>query len=254
MKEELIQIARKAGDYLLENFRKDTELIKRRGLSKEVTTKYDLESDRIIVTAIKEKFPDHNILAEESGLHDVQGQYLWIVDSMDGSGNFAMGNPFFSVSIGIMKDDELVLGAIYAPFLDELYVAEKGKGATLNNQPLKVSNQSEITNAYIVACEGGSKSNVRMNKLFNQIYPDVKDMRKLGSAAIEAGFVATGRAESFTTLEISPWDVAAGVLLVQEAGGKVTNFLGEDWKNKKQDLVFSNKIMHEELLKRVRDV
>jgi myo-inositol-1(or 4)-monophosphatase len=254
MKEELIRITKKAGSYLLENFRKDTELIKRRGLSKEVTTKYDIESDKIIIKEIKENFPDHNILTEESGFHDVNGKYLWIVDSMDGSGNFAMGNPFFSVSIGILKDNELILGAIYAPFLDEFYFAEKDKGATLNNKPIRVSIQDDITQSYIVACEGGSKSNVRMNNLFNEIYPDVKDMRKLGSAAIEAGFVATGRAEGYTTLEISPWDVAAGVLLVLEAGGKVTDFEGNDWKNENQDLIFSNKILHKELLKRVEKI
>ncbi|MFP4423838.1 MAG: inositol monophosphatase family protein [Candidatus Woesearchaeota archaeon] len=241
------QIARKGGDYLLTNFRRDPDLLSKRGLSKEVSTKYDKECDRILIDEITRRYPDHNLLTEESGKIERKGQYTWIIDSLDGTGNFAAGNPFFSVSIGIMKGDELIAGVVYAPYLEELYAAQKGNGCTLNGKQVKVSEVSSLDQAYIVACEGGSKDNNSMTELFRNIYPKVKDMRKIGSAAIECGLVASGRADGYTTLSIHPWDVAAGVLLVKEAGGQVTDFKGKPWQPAQTDLVCSNKRIHEEL-------
>jgi myo-inositol-1(or 4)-monophosphatase len=249
-----IEIAKKAGEYLLKNFRKDKTLLTERGMSKEVTTKYDKESDKIIIKEIEKYFPNHNILTEESGFFDKDSDYTWIVDSLDGSGNFASGNPFFSVSIGIMNKDELVFGVINAPFLEELYYAKKGKGAYLNNKKINVSNLDEIKKSYIVCCEGGSKSNDRLANIYKILYPKVKDFRKIGSAAIECVMVATGRCDGYLTLDISPWDVSAGILLVKEAGGKVTNFKGKEWKPEKMDIVATNNNIHNKLRNVIKEL
>ncbi len=248
MKEFAIQVSEQAAAYLMEHFRKDPELMMKRGTAKEVVTEYDKESDRMIVEAIREKYPDHDLLTEESGRIDNGGEYTWIIDSLDGTGNFAVGNPFFAVSIGVMKGDELVLGVINAPFLGELYVAEKGKGAFLNGMPIHVSDVDDLGQAYVASCGGGEANNVRYGKINSQIYPLVKDLRKLGSAALECAWVASGRAEAYFTTKISEWDVAAGTLLVQEAGGVVSDFEGNPWKAEEVDYVCSNGKVHEVLL------
>lgn len=247
-----VETAKKAGRFLLANFRKDESIAGRRGLSKEVTTKYDKESDRMIVEAIGKKFPGHDIMAEESSHARKGSDYLWIVDSMDGSGNFANGNPFFSVSIALAKNNHVILGVIYAPKLDELFVAEKGRGATLNGKKIHVSEVSDLSKSYLVSCEGADPDNRRMAKAAWLMHPRVKDYRKLGSAAMEGGFVASGRAEAYITFRIQPWDVAAAVLLVEEAGGKVTDFKGRPWGIEQTDLVMSNGKLHDEVLEAVK--
>lgn len=254
MKDIAIMIAKKAGGYLLDNFRKDKSLLRERGMSKEIITEYDKESDRIILEQLKENFPEHNYLTEESGEFDNGSEFTWIIDSMDGSGNFASGNPFFSVSIALVKDDKPILGVIFAPFLEELYVAEEGKGATLNGEPLKVSTVSEISKVYTVTCEGGSKSNARLANIYSVIYPQMKDMRKIGSAAIEGGYVASSRADAYVTLNISPWDVAATVLVAEEAGGKATDFDGNPWKPQNTDLLITNGLVHDKMLDMLKEL
>ena len=248
MKDFAIATARKAGIFLLEHFRKDELLAGERGVAKEVTTKYDTESDALIIKEIEENFPEHNLLTEESGHIDKQHEYTWIVDSLDGSGNFANNNPFFAVSIAVAKGDELILGVVYAPFLEELFVAEKGKGAFLNDKPIHVSESTALNKTYMLACEGGDKDNVRLAQLHSAIHAGVKDFRKLGSAALEGSWVACGRAEAYFSLSIGPWDVGAAVLLVEEAGGKVTDFQGNPWQMQQMDVVMSNGKLHDQLL------
>jgi myo-inositol-1(or 4)-monophosphatase len=254
MIQQAISAAKEAGDYLLANFRKDAMLTKERGVSKEIVTKYDHEADRMIVEMLSKSFPSHNILTEESGLIDRKGRLTWHVDSLDGTGNYANSNPFFSVSIALLDGDKPLLAVVYAPFLGELYTAERGKGSFRDGKRIRVSQISDIGKSYIVACEGGSKTNKRMSKLFDAIYPDVKDMRKIGSAAIEGALVASGRADAYATLDIYSWDVAAAVLLVTEAGGRVTDFGGKPWKAGQSDVLMSNGLLHDQLLKRVENI
>ncbi len=244
--------AKKAGQFLLENFKKDELLFTERHMSKEIVTKYDLESDKIIKKELEKAFPHHNLMTEESGVTDKDSEYTWIVDSLDGTGNFASGNPFFSVSIALARKGELILGVVYAPYLNELYFAEKSKGAYLNDKKISVSTIKEISNAYVVTCEGGSKSNQRLAGIYSKIYPQIKDMRKLGSAAIEGGFVASGRADGYITLQIDPWDVAATILITEEAGGKASDFNGNPWKIQRSDLLITNGTMHDEILKHLK--
>ena len=248
MKELIESLARKAGDTLMKHFRQDWALLNERHTAKEAVTRYDGEVDRLIVEKIRRHYPGHSLLTEESGLLQGDPEWLWIVDSLDGTGNFANFNPFFSVCIALMHQSKLLLGAIYAPAIDEFYLAEKGKGAYLNGVKIQVSDVSDLSQSYIFYCEGGDKDRERTGKLLHKVYPRVTDIRKLGSAGLETAWVAAGKGEAYFTTRIEPWDVAPGVLLVREAGGKVSDFQGNPWKPQTSDLLFSNNRLHEKLL------
>jgi len=247
-KELIDSLARKAGDTLMKHFRQDWALLKKRGTAKEVATHYDKEVDRLIVEEIKRHYPRHNLLTEEGGFLEGDPDWLWIVDSLDGTGNFANFNPFFCVCIALMHQGELLLGAIYAPAINEFYFAEKGKAAYLNGVKVQVSDVSDLSQSYIFYCEGGDKDRGSTGELLQKVYPRITDIRKLGSAGLETAWVATGKGEAYFTTKIEPWDVAPGVLLVQEAGGKVSDFQGNPWKLQTSDLLFSNKKLHEKIL------
>ena len=250
MKEkELIEsLARQAGDALMKHFRRDWALLRERGTAKEVATKYDKEVDSLIVGEIRKHYPRHSLLTEETGHLQGDPDWLWIVDSLDGTGNFANFNPFFSVCIALMHKGELLLGAVYAPAIDEFYFAQEGKGAYLNWMKLQVSDVSDLSQSYILYCEGGDTDKQRTGKLLHEVYPHVTDVRKLGSAGLETAWVAAGRRDAYYTTRIEPWDVAAGVLLVQEAGGRVSDFQGNPWQPQTSDLLFSNEKLHDNIL------
>jgi len=250
MKErELIEsLARQAGQTLMQHFRQDWALLKERGTAKEVATRYDKEVDSQIIAEIKRHYPGHSLLTEESGSIQGDPDWLWIVDSLDGTGNFANFNPLFSVCIAVLHQGELVLGAVYAPAIDEFYFAEKKEGAYLNGMKIQVSDVSDLGQSYVLYCEGGDRNKVRTGELLHEVYPHVTDIRKLGSAGLETAWVATGRREAYYTTKIEPWDVAAGVLLVQEASGQVSDFQGNPWQPQTSDLLFSNGKVHEKVL------
>jgi myo-inositol-1(or 4)-monophosphatase len=247
-KELIESLARKADDTLMKHFRQDWALLKERTTAKEAATKYDKEVDRLIVEEIKRHYPHHSLLTEEGGFLKGDPDWLWIVDSLDGTGNFANFNPLFSVCIALIYQGELLLGAIYAPAIDEFYFAEKGQGAYLNGVKVQVSDVSDLGQSYILYCEGGDKNRGRTGELLQEVYPRVTDIRKLGSAGLETAWVAAGKREAYFTTRIEPWDIAPGVLLVQEAGGKVSDFQGNPWKPQTSDLLFSNKKLHEKIL------
>ena len=249
MKKFAVQLVKKTGKFLLKNFRKDYSLSRLRGVAKEVVTKYDKKSDEIIVKAISKKYPSYNLLTEESGFRNKNSDFTWIVDSLDGSSNFSVGNPFFSVSIALLHLDKPIFGVAYAPYLKELFMVEEGKGTLLNGKRIHVSKIKELKKSYLLSCEGGEKDNVRISRINSKLHPRVKDVRKLGSAAIESAWVSCGRVEAYITTKINPWDVAAGVIFVTEAGGRVTDFNGKPWKPVKDDFVFSNGKIHRKILR-----
>jgi myo-inositol-1(or 4)-monophosphatase len=248
--EKFIQrITKQAGEMLLKYFKKEKSLISIRGTSKEVVTKYDKMIDKFIVQKIQREFPDHSILSEERGFIRRKREFLWIVDSLDGSSNFANKNPLFSVCVCLCLKNEPFLSAIYAPVLDEFYYAKKFNGAYLNGKRIKVSKIAKLKESYIVYCEGNEKNKKRIANIFHQVYPKVTELRKLGSAGIESAWIAQGRVDGYFTTKIDPWDVAAGVLLVQEAGGRISDFKGNLWQIKRSDLIFSNGLIHKKLQK-----
>ena len=158
LNEFITGLTREAGRVLMDYFRHDQRLINLRSTAKDAATKYDRLMDLFIVEKIRKTYPEHSLLTEESGHHAANPDWLWIVDSLDGTGNFANQNPFFSVCIALVYKSELVLGTIYAPAINEFYLAERGKGAYLNQKRIVVSNIGQLQKSYLFYCEGGDKN------------------------------------------------------------------------------------------------
>jgi len=251
-----------AGKHLLNNYKRhhiemygsDTLSISNRGLTKEITSSLDNEADKIIIELITERHPGHNMLTEETGSIENGSPYTWIIDPLDGSSNYVNHNPFFCVSVCLAYEGTPITGVIFAPFIEELAVARKGHGCTLNGRPIEASATKDISKAYVVGCPGGDKNNRRFAMMSYALNDAIKDFTKMGSAAIEAYNVASGRVDAFCTLNISPWDIAAGAVIVEESGGRVTDFNGKPWDLTKTDVCMSNKILHEDILERVQIV
>ena len=254
MEKFIKNLTKKAGEKLFNYFKKEAGLTSLRGTSKEIITKYDKLIDGFIVQEIKRHYPEHSLLTEESGLIRRKSEFMWIIDSLDGSGNFASKNPLFSVCIAFLVKEEIVLGAIYAPALQEFYFAKKGEGAFLNERKISVSRVKELKKSYLVYCEGHEKKRRKFAQILTKIYPKVTEIRKIGSAGIESAWIAAGRADAYFTTQIDPWDVAAGVLLVKEAGGKISTFKGKEWQIKRDNLLFSNGRVHSQLLKYLKKI
>ena len=256
-----VEAATLAGKALVGNFRNqhasvygdDILSVGNRSLSKEVTSNNDHEADKIIIDLIKDRHPDHNLLTEETGLIDNGSPYTWIIDPLDGSSNFLNHNPFFAVSICLAYENEPITGVIFSPYIEEMIVARKDQGCTVNGRPVSVSSTDELSRTYVVGCPGGEKNNVRFAEMEYALHKQIKDFRKIGSAAVECYMVAAGRVDGFTTLNISSWDVAAGVLAVQEAGGRVTDFNGNPWTLEQTDLLVSNGLVHDAILAELND-
>ena len=257
-----IDAANLAGSHLLQNYKRrqvevygqDTLSVSNRGLTKEITSIRDHEADKLIIDLISKRHPDHNILTEETGMIDNGSSFMWVVDPLDGSSNYVNHNPFFSVSICLAFEGEPITGVVFAPFIEEFAVARKGNGCTLNGRPVHVSETNSLSKSYIVGCPGGEKNNIRFSDMSYSLNTAIKDFRKMGSAAIEAYTVAAGRVDSFVTLNIPCWDVAAGALCVQEAGGVVTDFQGNAWNMETSDLCMSNGLIHGEVLEQLQDL
>lgn len=241
-------LTKRAGDILLSHFGEDEQLLKLRCSVKEAVTKYDKMVDELIIREIRERYPQHSLLTEESGFLKGDPDWLWIVDSLDGTSGFANSNPLFSVCIAVVHKGELLLGTVYAPAIKEFYLAEKGNGAYLNQRRIHASEISDLWQSYLFYCEGGERDRLRTGRLLTKVYSEVTDVRKLGSAGLETAWVAAGKGEAYFTTKIEPWDVAPGILLVQEAGGEVTDFEGNPWKLETSDLLFSNGRVHTTML------
>jgi len=251
-----------AGKHLLSKYKQrhiemygsNTLSVANRGLTKEITSIADHEADKIIIDLITDRHPDHNLLTEETGEVDNGSPYCWVVDPLDGSSNYVNHNPFFAVSVCLAFEGRPITGVVFAPFIEEIAVARRGHGCTLNGRKVDVSETTDLSKGYVVGCPGGEKTNQRFAKMSYSLNEAIKDFRKMGSAAIEAYTVAAGRVDSFVTLNIPCWDVAAGALCVEEAGGKVTDFNGDPWTMNKTDLVMTNGRIHDQVLERLQVV
>ncbi|MFH1523325.1 MAG: inositol monophosphatase family protein [Patescibacteria group bacterium] len=267
IKKVAICAAKKAGKILLKEYKSFDRGKVELKAHHEILTRADLLSEEIIIKEIKKSFPYHQILSEEAGKMGAKIEknrevvaggtpaltdYLWIVDPLDGTTNFSIHNPLWSISIGVAYQEEIIFGIIYAPVLDELYIAEKGRRSKLNGRMIGVSKteKGKIINTF---CHGREEKYVRKAiKYYSYQKLHELDCRQLGSAAIELGFVAAGRTESIVIPGANSWDVAAGVILVREAGGKVTDFFGKEWNLDSTDIVASNGKVHGSILEIVR--
>lgn len=224
--DDLHTLARQAGQIIRAGYGQEYE-IKHKGLIDIVTT-IDKEAENFLIGEIQRRFPGHRIVAEESGSLAGEDEHCWYVDPIDGTVNFAHGVPIFAVSIGYARRGEPVLGAIYLPILDELYSAEHGQGAWLNGKPIHVSTVPDLLHALLVTGFPYDIMHTTENNLDHFVNFSVRTqgVRRLGSAAIDLAYVAAGRLDGFWEIRLNPWDVAAGVLIVREAGGVVTNLQG----------------------------
>jgi myo-inositol-1(or 4)-monophosphatase len=200
---------------------------------------------------IREEFADHYILSEEIGALAMDSSYKWIIDPIDGTVNFANGIPLCCVSIAIEKDGVIIMGAVYNPMLDEFFFAEKNQGAFLNDQKIQVSEQSQVKHACLVTGFPYSYLNSENGPLevFGRLIREGIPVRRLGSAAIDLCWVAAGRFDGYYEHKLQAWDSAAGFLMVEEAGGKVTDFKGDYYSPYQPHLVATNGKIHDELLK-----
>ncbi len=248
IKKTALAAVKKAGRVLLGEYKNfDRQRIRLKS-HHEILTRADLLSEEIIIKEIRKKFPRHRILSEEAGELKSTSDYIWIIDPLDGTTNFSMHNPLWSVSLALAYREELVMGLVYAPVLSELFSAAKGRGAYLNGRKIKVSGAHgpKTLNTF---CHGREEKHVRQ-ALRYYAYQKLHalDCRQLGSAAIELAYVASGRIESIVIPGANAWDVAAGILLVREAGGRVTDFAGKDWNLNGGDMIASNGRVHSEIL------
>lgn len=254
IKQLAINAATSAGNELLRRFKKYKREDSKLKSFHEIVTSADLAAEKILLQEIKSHFPSHKILSEEAGSISGPSSYLWIVDPLDGTTNFSLHNPLWAVSLGLAYRGEIVLAVVYAPFLNELYLAEKGRGAYLNGRRLKVS-EFKAGRALHAFCHGTKDRDMkRAVKYYSKQKLKGFDCRQLGSASIELAFTAAGRIESIAIPGAHSWDVSAGVLLVREAGGIVSDFKGRKWNLKSQDILASNKVVHKEILSTLKGI
>jgi myo-inositol-1(or 4)-monophosphatase len=247
LRDAAIAFAREAGAILREGFGR-THVAERKGAI-DLVTEYDKRSEALVLARIRERFPDHRVLAEESGTQGGTGAVRWVIDPLDGTTNFAHNYPFFCVSIGVEVDGRMVAGAIYDPVRDEMFAAAAGHGATLNDAPIHVSTVGTLQDALLVT---GFPYDVREHPdrhlgPFRAFLTRAQALRRDGSAALNLAYLAMGRFDGFWELWLSPWDLAAGTLIVQEAGGKVTRWDGTDFRIEGRELLASNGSLHDEM-------
>ena len=242
-------IARQAGDVLREGFG-NVRHVQQKGVI-DLVTEFDRRAEEIIVPAIQKEFPSHAILAEESGHNHTVSEYQWVIDPLDGTTNFAHGIPIFSVSIALLKNDSPIAGVAYDPLRDEMFSAEAGQGASLNQRPIHVSARTELGQAVLST---GFPYDVRTNPQNNftqfvQFQLRTQAVRHLGSAALDCAWTAMGRLDGYWELGVKPWDVGAGALIVREAGGRVTSVDGDENFLSDDSIVVSNSLLHEQMLR-----
>jgi len=225
------QTAREAGKYLLHYFGKiRPDQIRNKEGAHNLVTEIDEGCERLIIKAIESRYPDHQIIGEESPRKQTDSDFQWLIDPIDGTNNFVHFMPYFSISIGLSYKGEMKYGVVYQPYYNEMFKAEKDKGAFLNNEPIHVSACDTFSKSLLVTGFAALRQdpNSINKKIFTDFAGQVDGMRRLGSAAIDLCYTAMGRMDGFWEFGLSPYDVAAGGLIVKEAGGVVTDIHGKN--------------------------
>lgn len=254
LKRVLMEATRGAGAIIQNYFHGSFTVSNKEGINN-LVTEVDMHSEKKIIETIRKNFPDHSIISEETGELKKDSPYQWIIDPIDGTVNFAHGIPICCVSIALKHGDDLLLGAVYNPMMSELFFAEKGKGAFLNDKPISVSRKKDFRKACLVTGfpYKWPKTYEHPIKVFERFVMEGLPVRRLGSAAIDLCWVACGRFDGFWEYNLSSWDVAAGYLIVQEAGGMITNFEGDQYSVFDKETLATNGLIHEEMLQLIRN-
>lgn len=250
-----IDVAKGAGQILQEGFGTNFKISSKTGKNN-LVTEYDHKAEKYIIDTISSKYPNHNFLAEESGASgEIQDDEIrWVIDPLDGTVNYAHNIPIFSVSIAAEQKGELLCGVVYNPIINELFHAEKGGGAYLNNHKLRVSQNDDFFTSLLVT---GFPYNVNQNPcncidMFVSVIQSGIPVRRLGSAALDLAYVAAGRFDGFWEIQLYPWDVAAGTLLVQEAGGKVSQYDGKNFNISDNSIIATNGGIHDTVIQQIK--
>ena len=245
-----VAAAQQAGKIIADAYRTDFQVYYKEGTLTNLVTEVDRRSEAAIVEVLSGAFPKHHILAEEGGEASGRGSpYRWYVDPLDGTTNFAHGFPMFCVSIGLEAHGRMILGVVYDPLRQELFEAEAGQGALMNGERIHVSKVTELRKALLVTGfpydHAGRQENL---PYFSRFALQSQGLRRTGSAAMDLCYVAAGRIDGFWELGLKPWDVAAGALMVIEAGGNITDLLGQPFSVRGTQTLASNGLIHQAMM------
>jgi myo-inositol-1(or 4)-monophosphatase len=243
-----IRVARDAGRLLRDRVGTRIDIGHKGAIN--IVTDVDLASEQLIRDQIATHYPRHQVLAEEGGLAESSSEYRWIVDPLDGTTNFAHAYPVFCVSIALEYQGETVLGVVYDPMRDEIFTAERGGGAALNNRPIRVSSIDDLMQSLLST---GFPYDIKTSTFTNldhwaNFAMNAQALRRDGAAALDLCYVACGRFDGFWELNLSPWDTAAGALIITEAGGRVTDFEGDKFSNYEPQVLASNGLIHDRMI------
>ncbi|HYL83099.1 MAG TPA: inositol monophosphatase family protein [Candidatus Angelobacter sp.] len=247
--EAAIEIAQEAGKILMEEFSRPLD-IRYKGDEVDLVTQADKRSEQFIVSRLNQEFPGHAISAEEGTGQDTASEFRWHVDPLDGTTNFAHGYPCFCVSIALAQRDTLLAAAVFNPFYNELFAAARGQGATFNGKKIAVSKNATLSASLL--CTGFPVRNRKLSpnlQYYGEFTQRSHGVRRDGSAALDLACVAAGRFDAFWEFGLNKWDTAAGVLLVEEAGGKVSDFEGKAYELGGRVILATNGVIHEEMRK-----
>lgn len=251
-----IRAAKLAGGVIQENLGKISKEDVHLKKASDFVTRVDKESEEVIISVIRERFPDHHFLAEES-VRDVEtDQYRWIIDPLDGTTNFVHGYPVFSISIALEYQKEIIIGVIFDPLRKELFTASKGRGTLLNDRPASLSPTRDMQYSLITTGFPFRKKEIigKYLELFRNVFTRVSDLRRAGSAALDLAYLSCGRCEGFFEIGLRPWDIAAGSMMVAESRGVITDFGGGGDYIATGNIVAGTPEVHGQLLEQVRKV
>jgi myo-inositol-1(or 4)-monophosphatase len=254
LKSTLIRATEAGAKVMAEFFQGSFKIYNKEGINN-LVTEADHASEKAIFEVIKKDFPDHYILSEEAGAIVMDSEYKWVIDPIDGTVNFAHGIPICCVSIGLEHLGEMILGAVYNPFNQEFYFAQKGFGASLNDKAIRVSEETAVIKSCLVTGFPYTYLDLPNGPLdvFARMIRKGVPVRRLGSAAMDLCWVAAGRFDGFYEHKLQAWDSAAGFLIVEEAGGRVSDFKGQPYSPYQPHIVASNGKIHDELLAWIND-
>jgi myo-inositol-1(or 4)-monophosphatase len=246
-------IAREAGELLMGYFARRVPIEYKGDV--DLVTEADRTSEALIMDRIQARFPRHDVLGEEGARRETGSDYKWYVDPLDGTTNFAHGFPVFSISLGLEHKGQTIAGVVYDPARGEMFSAEKGSGAYLNQRRIHVSKTRNLPESLLATGFPSHKRHKNPNiHFYHQITLRTHGVRRAGSAAFDLACVASGRFDGFWEFNLNPWDLAAGVLLVEEAGGQVTGFLGQPFRLADRDVVATNGLIHADLLREFKEI